>query len=89
MMARKQFKITPGLFAFLVFGVIIDFDQLNSPMRHSYPERWRDRPDETSATREFKSHGANSGRAIFWKMRGKPSLIDAPLAPAWRGAIIL
>jgi hypothetical protein len=24
--------------------------QSNSPERHSYPERWRDRPYETSAT---------------------------------------
>ena len=36
--------------------------QLNSPNRHSYPERRRDRPDDASTTgRRLAEHGAKSG----------------------------
>src|SRR3990172_10204023 len=68
--------------------VVYSKKQLNSPKRHSYPERWRDRPDETSATpdRDIPAEGANSGRRMFWKMRGhKPSII-APFLNARGGA---
>ena len=34
--------------------------QPNSPQRHSYPERWRDRPCETSTT-TAQADGAKSG----------------------------
>ena len=41
----------------------------NTIPNSSHPERRRDRPCEASAT--SISHGANSGRSDFWKMRGK------------------
>jgi hypothetical protein len=45
----------------------------------SYPERLRERPDETSATAR-KGDGANSGRRkVFWKMRGGNTQTSMPL----------
>src|SRR5947207_12097115 len=44
----------------------------NHQIKYSYPERWRDRPSETSATRHCGSEdaarsaqGANSGRQVL------------------------
>jgi hypothetical protein len=71
------------------------------PERHSYPERWRDRPCEASATGwglEFNpvltgwiaddldqisrnpTHGANSGRRMFWQMGGQKEDFQLPFA---------
>src|SRR5258708_22174407 len=59
--------------------------QTNSPDRHSYPERRRDRPCDASTTdRLYAGYGANSGRRTFWEMRGQPCPnANCPLESEW------